>query len=99
MTSISELQKQLIKFRNKRNWKKYHTPKNLSMAITKEATELMEIYLWKDCGMGPYEKIEDEVADIFIFLLYFCEATQIDLIECTQKKIKKNEGRTWREIN
>jgi NTP pyrophosphatase (non-canonical NTP hydrolase) len=98
-TTISTLKKKAIQFRDKRNWKQFHDPKNLAMALSIEAAELQEIMLWKskkevdellqtDKG---HKKIQEELADIFVFLLYLSEACGIDLSDAVLTKIKINE--------
>lgn len=92
--TIKILMGRLRKFRDDRNWQEYHTPKNLSMAITKEASELMECFLWQEMpGDGKWKTlrdVEEEVADVFIFLLNFCDVMKIDLIKSAHEKIDKN---------
>ncbi len=88
MTDIEKITEQLVKFRKDRKWGKDHTPKNLAISISIEAAELLECYQWG--GMSSNASAPDEVADIFIYLLNFCEVTGIDLLEATREKIKKN---------
>ena len=78
----------LIKFRNDRDWEQYHTPKNLASAISVEAGELLECFLWQE---EPTKDIRQEIADIFIFLAYLCHDTNIDLLQAVREKIKINE--------
>ena len=95
---IQELQKKIVKFRDDRDWKRFHTPKNLSMALSVEASELVEIFQWIDEARAGHfvrdkknlEMIADEVADIAIYLLSFCEVTGIDLCRAIETKIEKN---------
>lgn len=85
-------------FRDDRDWKKFHKPKDLSLAISVEASELAEAFLWKPDEVVDQELLSpefrehlmDEVADVCMFLIYFCDATQIDLPEAISSKIKKN---------
>lgn len=85
----------LKKFRDDRDWQEYHTPKNLSMAIVREASELMECFLWQempgDRKWKTKKDVEEESADVLIFLLNFCEVMKIDLIKAANVKIDKNE--------
>ena len=92
---MKEIIKTLQQFRHDRNWEQHHTPKNLAMSIAIEAAELMECYQWTDPnGNGHGEKmmisIADEAADVFIYLLNFCDVTGIDLLEVTRMKMQKN---------
>ena len=87
---------ELIKFRKQRDWEQFHDPKNLAEAISIEASELLEVFLWKKTDdPGNYKesvakKVREEVADIFIFLTYLCEAYGINLLDEVEKKIAIN---------
>ncbi|WP_200763475.1 nucleotide pyrophosphohydrolase [Nitrosophilus alvini] len=96
--NIYELQKLLDEFIEKRNWQKYHSPKNLSMAISIEASELMEHFLWCEKNASEFskeerEEIGEEMADVLHFLLRLSSVMDIDLYEASKKKIAKNEKR------
>lgn len=91
------LKQKVDDFSKARDWEKFHTPKNLAMALTVEAAELMEIFQWlepqKTYQSLPSEKqmaVEHEVADIFIYLLRFCSVSGIDLISAAEEKLKHN---------
>ena len=91
-----EIIKTLQQFRHDRQWEKYHTPGNLAKSISIEASELLECYQWVFDPTFPCEfpktkeQIADEVADVFIYLLNFCDVTGIDLLDATRRKIKMN---------
>jgi len=78
----------IIDFRDERDWKQFHTPKNLAISISLEANELLELYQWAE----HVDKIdvEEEIADIAIYLLTFCYDNNINLEEAIEKKIKIN---------
>ena len=70
---IKKLQKRLEKFAKDRDWEQFHNPKNLSMALSVEVAELVEIFQWSNSGgldeikdLDKRKKIEEEVADIFV---------------------------------
>jgi len=91
--NLSELQKEILEFRDERNWKQFHKIKDLLIGLNIEASELSELFLWKtDIEIEKIKKpaIEEEVADIFIFLTYICEHFEIDLLAAVEKKIKLN---------
>lgn len=85
-------------FAKERNWEVFHSPKNLSMALSVEASELVEIFQWLndqqswDIMTQSDLKIavEDEVADIMLYLLRFVDVLNIDLQSALENKIKKN---------
>jgi dCTP diphosphatase len=96
--AIDQLQKKVIDFRDKRNWRQFHTPKNLASALSIEAAELQELFLWKtDAEIKTFlsekgqSKVQEELADICIFLLYLAEACGVDLSEAVRKKVDINE--------
>ncbi|AEV66834.1 nucleotide pyrophosphohydrolase [Acetivibrio clariflavus] len=88
----------LIKFRSERDWSKFHTPKNLSMSIAIEASELMEHFQWKnEDEVNQYlsipenlEKVKEEIADILSYLLLLSTDLKIDLNRTLLDKIQKN---------
>jgi len=99
MGELDAIKGALIKFREERDWRQFHDPKNLSQAIGIEASELQEIFLWKTnaeskkISPNELEDVKDEVADIFIFLMYFCHEFGIDLFRAVEDKIKVNGER------
>lgn len=94
---IDDIKKQIIDFRDKRDWKQFHDPKNLAEAISIEAAELLEIFLWdtvKDSHLTAKkkkEKIAEELADILNFAVLLAHETGIDLEQAILEKIKKND--------
>lgn len=96
--SIDELQKQVTEFRDARDWKQFHMPKDLAAAIAIESSELQELFLWKNARVIP-KGLSDELADIAIYLLSLCDVTGIDLSAAVQEKIRKNEVRYPVEIS
>lgn len=97
MSNLKELKQKLIEFRDERDWKQFHNPKDLSQAISIEASELLEHFLWIS-QEDSYkvvetnkEEIADEMADVLSFLLSLSDVTGIDLEEALLKKIEKNK--------
>jgi len=97
-TTISDLKKLVQDFRDERDWKQFHTPKNLAQAISVEANELLEEFLWKtdqeiDLLLKNPEsrcKVADELSDIMAFCFNFLNVTGIDLTQAMHKKIAQN---------
>ncbi len=92
-----ELLQQLIAFRRERDWEQFHKPKDLAMALTVEAAELLEWFQWKtdeeikaQLHSDKREALEDEVADIVAYLTYLCHDVGIDINAALAAKIKKN---------
>ena len=96
--TIDEMKRAVIAFRDERNWKQYHDPKNLSIGLSIEAAELQELFLWKSkeevesmlSTKEGFLRMQQEIADIFIFLLYLSSECKIDLSAAVQEKIKLN---------
>lgn len=94
---LEELRRELIVFRDSRDWKRFHDPKNIAEAISIEASELLEIFLWKTTDGSKHPSTEEldciknEVADIFIYLIYICQELNISLVEVVKQKIILNE--------
>ena len=96
---LEEIIRRVIKFRDDRNWKKFHNPKNLAISISVEANELLEHFQWKDLKESEEyaekykDKISLEIADIIIYLLYLCYDLKIDLEDSIDKKLKENDSK------
>lgn len=77
----------MIKFWDEREWKKFHTPKNVAIALNVEAAELLELFQWTDEPRISTE-VEKEAADILYHLLLFCHESHIDLGEAFLRKLE-----------
>lgn len=90
MSDIDNITKELIKFRNERDWEQFHNPKDLSIAINVESSELLELFLWKDANEADKEKVKEELADVFAYAFLLAEKYKLDVSEIVLEKIKKN---------
>lgn len=93
MSDIKEIIQELIQFRNERDWKQFHDNKNLASAISIEAAELNELFLWKDIKASEkvdIEKIKEELADVFAFAFLLAEKNGLDVKDIILEKIKRN---------
>lgn len=94
---IENLKERIRKFRDDRDWKQFHNPKDLAISIAIETSELLEEFQWKDkAGVDKKvkderHKIEDEMADIYIYLLEMSDVLGVDLIDAANKKMAMNE--------
>ena len=94
---ITKIQNQLRDFASERDWEQFHTPKNLSMALSVEASELVEIFQWltpKESTFPDekqYDSIRSEVADIAMYLIRFCDVLEIDLEKAIEEKLTQNK--------
>jgi dCTP diphosphatase len=86
----------IIKFTDERDWKKFHSPKNLAISISLEASELLEIFQWMNqddsynLSREELNKVKDEIGDIFIYMLNIANKLNLDIIQCAYDKIEKN---------
>tara|TARA_R110001599_G_C11759509_1_gene610052 strand:+ start:175 stop:504 length:330 start_codon:yes stop_codon:yes gene_type:complete len=85
--AITEL---LIKFRDERDWKQFHNSKDLALAISIEAAELNELFLWKENEDVDKGKLKEELADIFSFALLLAEKHKLDISSIIKDKIAIN---------
>ena len=97
MSDIAKIQQKILDFRNERDWAQFHDPKNLAEALSIEAGELLENFLWKtteqsrNLSAEELKNVKEELADIFIFLTYLSEEYRIDLLKEVEMKIAVNE--------
>ncbi|APA65654.1 nucleotide pyrophosphohydrolase [Maribacter sp. 1_2014MBL_MicDiv] len=90
MDKLKETINKLIEFRNEREWKQFHNSKDLALAISIEASELLELFLWKGDEEFDKEKLEEELADIFSYGLLLAEKHDLDISDIVNKKLLKN---------
>lgn len=97
VTPLGAIRARLRAFTTARDWKQYHSARNCAMAVSVEAGELLELYLWSGDGGLPVPerapRVADEAADVLISLLNFCEAAGIDLAAAVDAKIARNEAK------
>ena len=93
---MRDILEKIRKFRDEREWMKFHDPKNLAVSITIEAAELLEHFQWKDEKAVDQhvrqnrEEIADELADVAIYLAELADNLGIDLIQAMDRKLEKN---------
>lgn len=91
MATLKDVIGKLVAFRNERDWKQFHNPKDLSLAVSIEASELNELFLWKESNEVDINKVKEEVADILSFTLLLCDHYGFDPIQVVEEKIRLNE--------
>ena len=98
LVDVIGLTEALKKFAADRNWEQFHSPKNLVMALTGEVGELSEIFQWmteeasKTAGSEPEtaQKIQEELADVLLYLVQLASILKVDLNEAVQQKMLLN---------
>ena len=88
--TLEKTLKKLIEFRDARDWEQFHNSKDLSLALSIEASELLELFLWKGNEDFDRDKMKDELADVLCFALLLAKKNDLDIIEIINDKIDKN---------
>lgn len=92
--SVTELQQHILKFREARNWKQFHNPKDLAISISLEAAELLEVFQWsgEDLTVShKQEKIKEELADVMIYSMLMADACGLDISDIIEQKLAAND--------
>ena len=97
-TTISQLKSLIDSFVDERDWKQFHSPKNLSMSISIESSELMELFQWLSLEEAKEvmkagdirDNAIDEIADVLIYAIAFCIRNNIDISGAIKQKMEKN---------
>ena len=96
MTELESLREQLRDFAAARDWEQFHSPKNLAMALSVEAGELLEIFQWltEEQSRNPAPEVlaaaSDEVADVLLYLIRLCDQLGVDPIVAANRKVLAN---------
>lgn len=83
----------VLKFRDERNWKQFHNPKDLAISLNLEASELLEVFQWSGTDLNCSDKIykvKEELADVLNYCILLADAYNLDLDEIVQEKIEIN---------
>lgn len=96
-SNLPALKRALLSFARRRRWQRFHTPKNLAMAMSVEAAEVVEIFQWLTPAQSARldarrrGELSDELADTYIYLLRLAQVCGIDLVRAAFRKMRKNE--------
>jgi NTP pyrophosphatase (non-canonical NTP hydrolase) len=101
MIDNEKINQALRRFAEEREWIKYHTPKNLASSIVVEASELLELFQWSRGQEGWHElndpkiraRVEEELADVLIYILRFADLANIELNDAMKRKIAENAAK------
>ena len=83
----------ILKFRDDRDWKQFHNPKDLAISISLESAELLEVFQWSGSDVSvenKKDKIKEELADVINYCVLMADACNLDIDQIVQDKIKKN---------
>lgn len=90
MSDLEELRKAIVQFTQERDWDQFHNGKDLALALSIEAAELNEAFLWKDASKVNVEKVKEELADIFNYAILLADKYDLDIKQIVLDKIKRN---------
>ena len=96
MLDLQTIIDELIAFRDERDWLQFHNPKDLAVAISIEAAELLEVFRWSGEDMsaeGREKKVKEELADVLIYCLYLADVIGVNPLEAIEDKINVNSGK------
>jgi len=99
MSDLKQLQDRVLVFRDDRNWKQFHNPKDLAISLLVEATELLDEFKWKDeAAVAKHlrddkEAIADEVMDVLYHVLLIAADLDINIVSEFERKMQKNEAK------
>ena len=99
MTKVEELTARIIAFRDARDWKQFHNPKDLALSLVLEAAEVMEHFQWKNSEemlkhLDEHKaEVGEELADVLYWILLMGHDFNIDVLKALETKIEKNESR------
>lgn len=90
MSDIEELRRAIVKFTQERDWDQFHNGKDLALALSIEASELNEAFLWKKAEDVNVEKVKEELADIFNYAVLMADKYDLDIKQIVLDKIRRN---------
>jgi dCTP diphosphatase len=99
MADLEQLTRSVLNFRDERDWQQFHNPKDVALSLVLEATEVLEIFQWKDAA-GVQEvatqrkdDLADELADVLSYTLLLADGLGIDLAAALEAKLRKNAAK------
>lgn len=90
MNDLEELRKEIVRFTQERDWDQFHNGKDLALALSIEAAELNEAFLWKDASKVNIDKVKEELADIFNYAILIADKYNLDVKQIVLDKLRRN---------
>ena len=90
MSDLEELREAIVKFTQERDWDQFHNGKDLALALSIEASELNEAFLWKNASDVNVDKVKEELADIVNYAILIADKYNLDIKQIVLDKIKRN---------
>lgn len=90
MAELEKLRKAIVQFTHERDWDQFHNGKDLALALSIEAAELNEAFLWKDAKDVNVDKVKEELADIFNYAILIADKYNLNIRQIVMDKLKRN---------
>ncbi len=96
MSDIKEVTKRIVELRDERDWKQFHTPKDMALSLVLESAEVLEHFQWKsrenveEYVKAHKDEVGEELVDVLHWVLLMCHDLDIDINEASLEKLKKN---------
>lgn len=90
MSDLEELRKEIVQFTQDRDWDQFHNGKDLALALSIEAAELNEAFLWKKASDVNIDKVKEELADIFNYAILLADKYDLDIKQIVLDKLMRN---------
>ncbi len=90
MDIFTSIKKEILDFRDERDWEQFHNAKDLAIALNVESSELLEEFLWKDADKADLKAVEEEVADVVIYSILLADRCGISLVDAIRNKLASN---------
>ena len=90
MSDLEELRKEIVQFTKDRDWDQFHNGKDLALALSIEASELNEAFLWKDAKDVNIDKVKEELADIINYAILIADKYDLDIKHIVLDKLRRN---------
>ncbi len=90
MSDLEDLRQAIVKFSEERDWDQFHNGKDLALALSVEAAELNEAFLWKDASEVNVDKVKEELADIFNYAILIADKYDLDVKQIVLDKLRRN---------
>ena len=90
MSDLEDLRKAIVQFTTERDWDQFHNGKDLALALSIEAAELNEAFLWKEAKDVNVEKVKEELADIFNYAILIADKYDLDIKQIIMDKLRRN---------
>ena len=90
MSDLEELRKAIVEFTQERDWDQFHNGKDLALALSIEASELNEAFLWKEAKDVNVDKVKEELADIVNYAILIADKYNLDIKQIVLDKLRRN---------